>query len=102
VVTEVVKHFYNIGQDPRIYFYRDSHHNEVDLLIQLQDQLAAIEIKSAQTFNTDFLKSLNQLTSLLPGKIRKDFLVYDGSAEQSGQRSILNFRRFIKEFPLED
>jgi len=102
VIIEVVKHFYNIGQDPRVFFYRDSHHNEVDLIIKLQDQLAAIEIKSAQTFNTDFLKGLNQLAALLAGKIRKDFLVYDGSIEQSGRRSILNFRTFIKKFPIEE
>ncbi len=84
-----------------MFFYRDSHHNEVDLIIKLRDQIAAIEIKSAQTFNTDFLKGLNQLAGLLPGKIRMDFLVYDGSMEQSGQRSILNFRTFIQKFPIE-
>lgn len=100
VIAEVVKHFFNQGQDPQLFFYRDSHHNEVDLVIQVQDQLAAIEIKSAQTFHTDFLQGLNQLTAWLPGRIRRDFLVYDGSVEQNGQRSILNFRTFIIKFPL--
>jgi predicted AAA+ superfamily ATPase len=100
IVTEVVKHFYNIGQDPQVSFYRDNHQNEVDLIIKLQDQLAAIEIKSAQTFNTGFLNGLNQISELLPGRIRKDFLVYDGLVEQSGQRSILNFRTFVKSLSL--
>jgi predicted AAA+ superfamily ATPase len=99
VVTEVIKHFYNTGQDPSVFFYRDSHHQEVDLIIRAQDQLYAMEIKSAQTFNTDFLKGLNQLAAVLPGRIRKDFLIYDGLLEQKGQRSILNFRTFVKEFP---
>jgi len=99
VVADVVKHYYNQGQDPQMFYFRDSHHNEVDLLLRQGDQLAAIEIKSAQTFNPDFLKGLNKLAALLPGRVRQDFLVYDGAIEQQGPRSILNFRRFVKELP---
>jgi uncharacterized protein len=99
VIMEVVKHFYNTGQDPRVFFYRDSHHNEVDLIIKIQDQMAAVEIKSAQTFNNDFLKGLKKLGELYTNRIRMDFLVYDGSMEQFGHHSILNFRTFIQEFP---
>ena len=39
-----------------MYFFRDSHGNEVDLLIREQGVLTPVEIKSASTFATDFLR----------------------------------------------
>jgi len=92
VVTEVVKHYFNTGQDQPLYFFSDNHHLEVDLIIKKADELIALEIKSAQTFNTDFLKGLNRLTELMAGRITSDYLIYDGTTEQTGPRSILNFR----------
>lgn len=94
VITEVVKHYFNIGQDQPMFFFRDNHHLEVDLIIKRADKLIALEIKSAQTFNADFLKGINRLTELMPGRITSDYLIYDGTTEQTGPRSILNFRTF--------
>ena len=34
VVIETLKSKLNQGKDPRLFFYRDSHGNEVDLIIQ--------------------------------------------------------------------
>jgi hypothetical protein len=96
VITEVVKHYFNTGQDQPLYFFRDNHHFEVDLMIKRADKLIALEIKSAQTFNADFLKGINRLTELMPGRITSDYLVYDGTMEQTGPRSILNFRTLSK------
>jgi predicted AAA+ superfamily ATPase len=94
VVMEIVKHRFNSGQDHQLYFFRDSHHNEVDLVLRKGRDLTAIEIKSSQTFHPDFIKGLNYIKSIFPDRIVKDFLIYDGTAEQNGERSLLNFRTF--------
>ncbi len=96
VIIEMVKHQFNSGLDQPMFFYRDNHSNEVDLIIKKADQLQAIEIKSSQTFHPGFLKGLNHLNRLLPRRVTSDYLVYDGSMEQTGSRSILNFRTFSK------
>lgn len=101
VVMEIVKHRFNTGQDHQLYFFRDSHHNEVDLVLRKGKDIIAIEIKSSQTFHPDFFKGLKYINSIFPGRIDKDLLIYDGSIEQTGERSLLNFRTFsdkISEF----
>lgn len=38
------------------------------------------EIKSAKTFNPDFLKNINYLSALLEDKIARKTVVYDGDS----------------------
>ena len=64
IVSEIIKNAYNKGIKPEVYFYRDSHGNEVDLLIRNDGKLIPIEIKSASTFTKEFLKSSNKLLNL--------------------------------------
>lgn len=59
VIMELIKTRCNLNKKPNLYFYRDNHKNEVDVLIVSGDQFIAIEIKSAQTFTPEFLKGLN-------------------------------------------
>jgi predicted AAA+ superfamily ATPase len=96
VIIEMLKFQYNSGSVNQLFFYRDSNQNEVDLMIKKGHQFDAIEIKSSQTFNPDFLKGLNHLTKILPGRILSEYLVYDGALEQTGTRSIVNFRTFSR------
>ncbi|MCX6225414.1 MAG: ATP-binding protein [Bacteroidia bacterium] len=96
VIIEMVKHQFNSGLDQPLFFYRDNHSNEVDLIIKKADRIQAIEIKSSQTFHPGFLKGLNHLNKLFPGRITSERLVYDGIMEQTGARSILNFRTFSR------
>ncbi|MCI0514790.1 ATP-binding protein [candidate division KSB1 bacterium] len=83
VVMELVKLRFNQGRDPNLYFYRDSHQNEVDLVFRSGTTLIPIEIKSAQTFHSDFLKGLNYFDKLFPGRVNQGFVVYDGAIGQS-------------------
>ncbi len=64
VIAEIIKGAFNHGIRPEIYFYRDSHGNEVDLLIREKGSLSPIEIKSAETFTPDFLKGIKQFETL--------------------------------------
>src|SRR3990167_3074524 len=58
VILEIIKYQYNRGKDLDIYFYRDSHQNEVDVILPNHDKLIPIEIKSTSTFDASFLKNL--------------------------------------------
>ncbi|TSE29972.1 ATP-binding protein [Tepidimonas charontis] len=60
IVADVLKRLCNAGQRPEMFFYRDTHGNEVDLLIRQGRQWMSVEIKSASTFSMDFLKGIER------------------------------------------
>jgi uncharacterized protein len=67
LIMETVKIIRNRGKQPQLFFYRDAKGNEVDLLISTAGrEFTAIEIKSAATFNPDFLRGLRAFRSALP------------------------------------
>jgi uncharacterized protein len=84
IIADIIKGALNQGIRPEVYFYRDSHGNEVDLLIREQGTLFPIEIKSGATFNKDFLKGIARFTALehnhpiVPGAI-----LYNGEQEHT-------------------
>lgn len=92
VIVELLKHRYNSGKDPAMFYYRDSHHTEVDLVLKKGRELVAVEIKSSATFHTEFLKGLDYFRKLFGERVTGSYLVYAGSMEQSGSISILNYR----------
>jgi predicted AAA+ superfamily ATPase len=47
VVAEIIKSYYNAGKEPPIFFYRDSHKNEIDLIFEIGDVLHPVEIKKS-------------------------------------------------------
>ena len=49
VVTEIIKHYYNEGVRPPIYYYRDMDKKEIDLLIVDGHKLYPIEIKKGKS-----------------------------------------------------
>lgn len=93
LVIEFLKNRFNKGLDSNIYFYRDSHHSEVDLISKAAKHLEAYEIKSAQTFHPDFLKNLFKLKKLFGNKLRKMTLIYDGELQSQVRGvDVMNFR----------
>ncbi len=58
VILEVLKARYNAGKTPNLYFYRDSHGHEVDLLQASGRVLSGLEVKSAATYHQSFKKGL--------------------------------------------
>ncbi|MGE0831783.1 MAG: ATP-binding protein [Simkaniaceae bacterium] len=92
VVLELFKYRYNLGMDPQLYFFRDAHGHEVDLIFQSGRELIPIEIKAAQTFHSDFFNNLRFFETLAGKRFKKGFLIYAGSQEQRVERfEILNF-----------
>ncbi len=81
VILEILKLHMNRGEDTNLYFYRDNHQAEVDLLYQSGTDIVAIEIKAAQTFQKKFLKSLRKFSEIAKQHASVGYLIYAG--EQS-------------------
>lgn len=82
VISEIVKQRLNMGYEPSIYFYRDSNHNEVDVVFKFGNQLIPIEIKSSKTFNPHFLKGIHYFKSITETRSPLGVLIYAGNQEQ--------------------
>jgi len=80
VVAEACKQQDHGGLPERLWFYRDGHGNEVDLLAGDQFALDAWEIKSGMTVNADYFKGLDALQRALPG-VKSRSIVYGGVEE---------------------
>lgn len=48
-IAEVIKSYQNAGQEPYLYYYRDSDAKEIDLLLERDGKLFPIEIKKMST-----------------------------------------------------
>jgi predicted AAA+ superfamily ATPase len=81
VILEVWKTMVNRGREPALYFFRDSNGNEVDLLLREGRELVPVEVKSAETFTTEFLKGIARFRRV-SGTEGPGFVVYAGTMEQ--------------------
>ena len=83
IIIEVLKSKLNRGKDPRLFFYRDSHGNEVDLVMQNGHSLIPVEIKSSQTWHSSFLKGIRYFKNLLGERVEKGTVIYGGEANRT-------------------
>lgn len=81
VVADIVKGALNRGIRPDLYFFRDSHGHEIDLIIRENGKLVPVEIKSAATFSNDFVKRLNWFRTLGLTQLRSGVVLYDGERQ---------------------
>jgi hypothetical protein len=66
VVTEFLKLKGNHNLNFELYFYRDSNHNEVDVVIDRGASSDLLEIKLTQTPRAEHFSTLKQMAGLLP------------------------------------
>lgn len=93
VVLEMMKYRLNQGAAPNIYYYRDNHKNEVDLIVKSGHELIPVEIKSAETFHADFLKSVKFFKKVTADRSPKGYVVYAGYLEQQLKDiDVLNYK----------
>ena len=83
MILEISKYLQNQGRRPDLYFYRDTHGNEVDLIIRQKRHLIPVEIKSAATFTKDFLKGIDHFRALAGDRCRKGHVLYNGNNKMS-------------------
>ncbi len=78
IIADIMKGAHNKGIRPEVYFFRDSHGNEVDLLIREKGLLTPIEIKSGSTFSNDFIKGLERFKALGTKRVTPGAVLYNG------------------------
>lgn len=67
VISQIVKSFSNQGIEPPLYYYRDSHQNEIDLLIEDARTIYPIEIKTTASPHKKMAKSFAIFAKQLAG-----------------------------------
>lgn len=78
VIQEILKSRLNRGKRADLYFYRDTHGNEVDLVIRKGSKLIAIEIKSASTFTTHFFDGIEKFKNAVGVRFDRGYVLYNG------------------------
>ncbi len=78
VVSELLKNYLHRGEEPDLYFWRDSSGHEIDVLIEDGRKLTPIEIKSAETMASDFLAGIRFWRALVQDPDAPAALVYAG------------------------
>lgn len=94
VIMELLKQKHNSGSLDRFYYWRDNKGVEIDLLIDRRNKLIPIEIKSSQTYNGEFTRSLLKWNNYSGNK--GGILLYDGKLEMTTKEKIqvLNWKNF--------
>jgi len=96
VIADIMKGAFNKGIKPEMFFFRDSHGNEVDLLIKEKGTLTPVEIKSAGTFAADFIKGLERFQMLKIKRVATGAVLYNGE-QQFNVRGVRIFNPFLVE-----
>lgn len=97
IVMECLKHRANQGKEGNVFFYRDNHQNEVDILVKEEGQLYAIEVKSAMTYQATFEKTLRKLPEWTGTPIARMAVVYTGDFENTaGEVWLLNYKHLAQ------
>lgn len=81
VINQFIKDACNIGRRPDLTFWRDSQGNEIDLICTNGLVQTGYEIKSGQTFSSDFFKVLDKwgkLSSTPPDRLN---VIYNGDTD---------------------
>ena len=93
IVADAMKCRMNRGKDPHLFFLRTEKGFEVDLIIQEGRSLTPVEIKSAATFNSQFVAGVKRFCAEEPAAT-SPMLIYDGEGypERDGVTCI-NFRK---------
>jgi predicted AAA+ superfamily ATPase len=90
VVSEILKNRINQTKPAGLFFYRDQHGLETDLIVENGNQLTLIEAKAGQTPSMDFLDAPLKIKKALPPSNRIDTLaVYGGQVRQDRKEGTL-------------
>ncbi len=78
IILEALKGRYNDGKKSNLYFWRDNHGHEIDLLIENIDKLLPIEIKSNATAHMSFFDGLKYWQQLAGEDAIQGFVAFGG------------------------
>lgn len=96
LVVEAMKTAASKGKDSNFYFFRDSNHLEVNLLVESGQSLVPIKIKVARTFSFEFIRAFSSLQKL-DSSFSHGVVIYFGELETAFEdSSITNFSSISK------
>lgn len=78
VIAEIFKQDYHRGERPNLYFWRDNHGDEMDLLRDYANLTKLLEIKSTQTLMPNHFKGISKFQKLLEKENTEFFMAYEG------------------------
>ncbi|NOY09071.1 MAG: ATP-binding protein [Spirochaetes bacterium] len=78
IIDEFLKLNYNFGEKYDMYFWRDNHRKELDLILDLGINQFGIEIKAGMTINEKFFDGLKYWKNLTNTPNEQLFLIYGG------------------------
>lgn len=61
IVAEILKFKYNTNALFELYFYRDSHHNEIDIVLDYGYKVVALELKATETVRNEHIKTMSKI-----------------------------------------
>lgn len=86
IVSEIYKKYYNIGELPSIYYWRDKSGREIDLILEFKNKTKVIEIKAGKTINENYFSGIDIWRKVAKDKSSDAYLIYGGNENQ--KRSI--------------
>jgi predicted AAA+ superfamily ATPase len=101
VISELMKYRFNQGLASNLYFWRNNTGEEVDVLIEQGEQLMPVEIKSSQTFHSDFLTGLTKWAKYAGATALPAHLVYGGDLSMTRQGVAVHGWRDMQNAPPE-
>ena len=98
VVSETLKHRFNRGLTADLYFWRDNHGLEVDLVFEHGQQLHSVECKSGLTYTADWLGPARRWRVAVGASAAEPVLVYGGEVSHArNDHHVLSWRDLGKE-----
>jgi predicted AAA+ superfamily ATPase len=82
VISELMKHRFNKGNRPNMFFWRDVQGHEIDCILEQADKLVPIEIKSGMTVSTNFFDGLVDWNTITKQGDVQGYVVYGGAENQ--------------------
>ena len=84
VVGETLKHRHNLGLPPDLYFWRDNHGLEIDLVFEHGGRLHPVECKSGMTYSASWLDPARRWRTLAGEAAANPLLIYGGDEGHRG------------------
>ncbi len=84
ILMESMKHKTNVGRLASMFFLRDQHGHEVDIVFDKQPFPLPLEVKLGQTIQSEFYKNIQYWQDL--NQFEKGIVVYGGAIRQKRER----------------
>jgi uncharacterized protein len=92
IILELQKARFNNGQRSNLFYWRDRTGNEIDVLLDQSSQVVPIEIKTATTFTSDYLKGINYWRKINP-QTKNSYVIFTGKSSGIDKTELLNWKQ---------